>query len=75
MANVLDAMLETTKALSPAPAKKIAQAEAKSQAEAETRQAEAEATQAQAEAKAGSSMLTEMEPAAPEEKEVEQIAP
>jgi hypothetical protein len=30
MANVLDAVLETTKALSPAPAKKIAQTEAKS---------------------------------------------
>jgi hypothetical protein len=30
MANVLDTVLETTKALSPAPAKKIAQAEAKS---------------------------------------------
>jgi hypothetical protein len=30
MTNVLDAVLETTKVLSPAPAKKIAQAEAKS---------------------------------------------
>jgi hypothetical protein len=30
MANVLDAVLETTKALSPAPAKKITQTEAKS---------------------------------------------
>jgi hypothetical protein len=30
MANVLDAVLETTKALSPAPAKKVAQIEAKS---------------------------------------------
>jgi long-subunit acyl-CoA synthetase (AMP-forming) len=30
MANMLDAMLETTKALSPAPAKKVAQTEAKS---------------------------------------------
>jgi hypothetical protein len=29
MANVLDAVLETTKALSPSPAKKIVQAEAK----------------------------------------------
>jgi hypothetical protein len=36
-------MMETTKALSPAPTKKIAEA-AKAQAKAETRQAEAEAT-------------------------------
>jgi hypothetical protein len=35
MANVLDAVLETTKALSPAPTKKIVEA-AKAQAEAET---------------------------------------
>jgi hypothetical protein len=75
MANVLDAVLETTKVLSPAPAKKIAQAEAKSQADAATRQAEAEATQAQAEAEAGPSVLTETEPAAPEEKAAEQISP
>jgi hypothetical protein len=74
MANVLDAVLETTKALSPAPAKKIAQAEAKSQTEAETRQAEAEATQDRAEAEAGPSVPTETEPAAPEEKAAEQIA-
>jgi hypothetical protein len=43
MANVLDVVMETTKALSPAPTKKIAEA-AKAQAEAETGQAEAEAT-------------------------------
>ena len=43
MANVLDAVLETTKALSPAATKKIAQA-AKTQAEAKTGQAEAKAT-------------------------------
>jgi hypothetical protein len=43
MANMLDAVLETTKALSPAPTKKIAEA-TKAQAEAETGQAEAEAT-------------------------------
>jgi hypothetical protein len=48
MTNILGAMLETIKVLSPAPAKKIAQAETKSQAEAETRQAEAEATQGNA---------------------------
>jgi hypothetical protein len=69
MANILDAVLETTKALSPAPAKKVAATGAKSQAEAENRQAEAEATQVQAEAKAGPSVPTETEPAAPEEKE------
>jgi predicted hydrocarbon binding protein len=74
MANVLDAVLETTKALSPAPTKKIARA-AKSQAEAETGQAEAEATQAQAEAEAGPSVPTETKPVAPEEKAAEQIAP
>jgi hypothetical protein len=44
MANVLDAVLETTKALSPAPAKKVAPTETKSQAEAEIGQAETEAT-------------------------------
>jgi hypothetical protein len=66
MANVLDAVLETTKALSPAPAKKIAQTEAKSQAVAETGQAEAEATQAQAEVKTGPSVLIETKPTTPE---------
>jgi hypothetical protein len=75
MANVLDAVLETIKALSPAPAKKIAQTEAKSQAEAETGQAEAEATQTQAEVKTGPSVLIKTKPNAPEEKAVEQIAP
>jgi hypothetical protein len=74
MANVLDAVLETTKALSPAPAKKVAQTEAKSQAEAETGLAEAGATQAQADAKAGPSMPTEMGLANPKEKMTEQIA-
>jgi hypothetical protein len=75
MANVLDVVLETTKALSPAPAKKVAPTEAKSQAEAETRQAEAKATQVQAEAEVGPPVPTETEPAAPEEKAAEQIAP
>jgi hypothetical protein len=42
MASVLDAVLETTKALSPAPTKKIAEA-TKAQAETEVGQAEAEA--------------------------------
>ena len=57
MANVLDAVLETTKALSPPPTKKIAEA-AKAQAESETRQAEAEAMKAQDEAEAGPSGWT-----------------
>jgi hypothetical protein len=74
MANVLDAVLETTKVLSPAPAKNIAQTEAKSQAEAETGQAEAEALQAQAEVKSGPSVLIETKPATPEEKAAEEIA-
>jgi hypothetical protein len=75
MANVLDVVLETTKALSHAPAKKIAQTEAKSQAEAETGQAEAEAMQAQAEVETGPSVLIETKPVAPKEKAAEQIAP
>jgi hypothetical protein len=75
MANILDDVLETTKVLSPAPAKKIAQAEAKSQAKAETGQAEAEATEAQGKTEAGPSVPTEMKLAAPEEKTAEQIAP
>jgi hypothetical protein len=74
MANILDVVLETTKALSPAPSKKIAQSEAKSQAGAETGQAEPEATQVQAEAKAEPSVPAETEPGAPEEKAAEQIA-
>jgi hypothetical protein len=74
MANVLDVVLETTKALSPASSKKIAQSEAKSQAGAETGQAEAEATQVQAEAEDKPSVPTETEPAVPEEKAAEQIA-
>jgi hypothetical protein len=51
MANVLDAMLETTKSLSPAPTKKIVEA-TKAQVKAETGEAEAEATKIQAEAEA-----------------------
>jgi hypothetical protein len=74
MANMLDVVLETTKALSPALTKKIVEA-AKMQAEAETGQAEAEATQAQAKAEAGPSVPTETEPVAPEEETTEQIAP
>jgi hypothetical protein len=75
MANVLDAVLEAIKVLSPATAKKIAEAEAKSQAKAETGQAEAEATQAQGKTEAGPSVPTETKLVAPEEKTAEQIAP
>jgi hypothetical protein len=76
MTNMLDVVLETTKALSPAPTKKIVEA-AKTQAKAETGQAETEATQAQAEAEAEArpSVPTETEPAVPEERTTEQIAP
>jgi hypothetical protein len=73
MANVLDVVLETTKALSPAPSKKISQSKAKSRAKAG--RAEAKATEVQAEAEAGPSMSTEIEPAVPKEKAAEQIAP
>jgi hypothetical protein len=63
MASVLDAMLETTKVLSPAPSKKIVEA-TKAQTEAEAGQAKAEVGQAeartgQAEAEAGPSMPSE----------------
>jgi hypothetical protein len=70
MANVLDVVLETTKAQSPAPAKKVASTEAKSQAETETRQVEAEATQVQAKTEAGLSVPIETESTAPEEKAI-----
>jgi hypothetical protein len=74
MASVLDAVIETTKALSPAPTKKIAEA-AKAQAEAKTGQAEAEATKTQVEAEAGPSAPVAAKPAAPEEKKAVQNAP
>jgi hypothetical protein len=60
MASVLDVVIETTKALSPAPKRIV---------EAMEVQAEAEAM------KAGPSVPIEMEPAAPEEKTARQIAP
>jgi hypothetical protein len=69
---VLDAVMETTKALSPTPTKKIAEA-AKAQAEAETGQAEVEATKTQAEAESGPSAPAATKPAALEEKTAEQI--
>jgi hypothetical protein len=67
MGSVLDAVLETTKALSRAPSKKIAEAQTEAetgQAEAETGQVEAKAGQAkakagQAKAKTGPSMPSE----------------
>jgi hypothetical protein len=67
MANVLDAVLETTKVLSLAATKKVVET-TKTQAKAKTRQADTEAAQAQTEAKAGPSVPTEMEPADPKEK-------
>jgi hypothetical protein len=73
MANVLDAVLETTKVLSPAATKKVAET-TKTQAEAKTGQAETEAAKAQTESEAGPSVPTKMEPAEPKEKTTERIA-
>jgi hypothetical protein len=73
MANVLDVVLETTKTLSPAPTRKVAEA-SKAQPEADTKQAEVEAATIQAETKAGPSVPTEMECADPKEKSIERIA-
>jgi hypothetical protein len=73
MANVLDVVLETSKTLSPAPSRKIAEA-SKAQPEVETKQAEVEATTIQAKTGAGPSEPNETEPAAIEEKATEQIA-
>jgi hypothetical protein len=72
---MVNVVLETTKALSPAPAKKVAPTETKSQAEIETRQAEAEDIQVQTETEAGPSVPAETELAALEEKATEQTAP
>jgi hypothetical protein len=72
MANVLDVVLETTKALSPALAKKVVPTETKSQAGTKIKQAEA--AQVQAEVEAGPSVTTETQPATLEEKATEQIA-
>jgi hypothetical protein len=72
MANVLDAVLETTKTLSPAPSRKIAEA-FKAQPEVETKQAQVEVATIQAETEAGPSVPTEMERADPKEKSTEQI--
>jgi hypothetical protein len=72
LANVLDVVLETTKTLSPAPSRKIAEA-SKAQPEAKTKQAEVEAATIQAETEAGPSEPTETEPAVVEEKTTAQI--
>jgi hypothetical protein len=74
MANVLYAVLETTKILSPATKKKVAQA-TKTQVEAKTKQAEVEAIKTQAETEAGPSAPAAMKPTAPEEERVGQTAP
>jgi hypothetical protein len=73
MANVLDVVLETTKTLSPAPSRKIAEA-SKVQPEVETKQAEVEVATIQAKTEAGPSVPTEMERLDPKEKSIEQIA-
>jgi hypothetical protein len=73
IANMLDAVLETTEALSRAPTKNIAKA-SKAQAEAKTGQAETEATKTLAEAEAGPSAPVAVKPAAPEEKMTGHIA-
>ena len=72
MANVLDVVLETTKILSPAPTKKIAEA-SKAQPKTETKQAEVEAATIQAETEVGPSVPPETEPVVIEEKTTEQI--
>jgi hypothetical protein len=73
MANVLDVVLETTKTLSPAPTRKIAEV-AKAQPKADTKQAEVETATIQDEAKAGPSEPTEMEPTDPKEKSTGRIS-
>jgi hypothetical protein len=74
MANVLDAVLETTKALSPAPTRKVAEA-TKAQTETDTKQAEVEATKTQAETEVGPSAPAATKPIAPEEEMAGQTAP
>jgi hypothetical protein len=73
MANVLDVVLDTTKTLSPAPSRKIAEA-SKAQPGAETKQAKVEATTIQAETEAGPLEPTKTEPVVVEEKATEQTA-
>jgi hypothetical protein len=71
MANVLDVVLETTKILSPAPTRKIAES-SKAQTRTVTKQAKVEAAPIQAETEAGPSVPPETEPVV--EKATEQIA-
>jgi hypothetical protein len=66
MANVLDVVLETTKTLSPAPSRKVA--------EADSKQAEIEAATIQTETEARPSVPTEMEHVDPKEKSIKRIA-
>jgi hypothetical protein len=73
MANVLDVVLETTKALSPAPTRKIVKV-TKAQPKADTKQVEVETSTIQAEAETGRLEPIGMEPADPKEKSAEQIA-
>jgi hypothetical protein len=73
MANVLDVVLETTKTLSPALTRKVAEA-SKAQPKADTKQAEAEAATIQAETEAGPSVPTKIKHADPKEKSTERIA-
>jgi hypothetical protein len=74
MANVLDVVLETTKALSHVPTRKVAEA-AKAQPETDTKQAEVEATKTQVETKAGPSTPVATKPIAREEEMTGQTAP
>jgi hypothetical protein len=73
MANVLDVVLETTKTLSPAPSRKIAEA-SKAQTEADSKQAEFKAATIQAKIEAGPSVPTEMEHVDPKEESTVRIA-
>jgi hypothetical protein len=73
MVNVLDVVLETTKTLNPAPARKIAEA-SKAQPESETKQVEVDATIIQTKTKARPSEPAEIKPAEIEEKAIEEKA-
>jgi hypothetical protein len=73
MTNVLDVVLATTKTLSPAPTRKVAEA-SKAQPRADSKQAEIKAAPIQAETEAGPSVPTEIEHVDPKEKSKERIA-
>jgi hypothetical protein len=73
MVNVLDVVLETTKTLSPAPTRKVAET-AKVQHKFDTKQAKIEAATIQDETEAGPSVPIGMERADPKEKSTEWIA-